>query len=363
MRTTTYIAGTLAIAVTVGLTACSSDGTAPTTASSTSGAPTDCTPPPEPDTTTVSGWIGYLNRHLDDTSLSVDTGKDDDGKDTRILHRADEKQPLASAVKVVHLAAYAQAVADGRLDANEPIQVADWERWYLPGTDGGAHPHALERLGNPPTVTLDQLVSAMIQESDNAATDYLLDRLGDRALIDVTEAAGWVGFTPSTKLGSMLRLLDSSVTPDTERDAARRYAADPTYRAQFAGKAMPGIERQAEWAQTTDRGSAADVASIHRAIASGEFGAGTDIARRQLEWQPAPPGLAALGFKGGALPGVLTDAIYIRRPDGTVATAVLLNQRMPTDSWSAALQQLSEQQLLVAAMLEPEAAGQLKCAL
>ena len=51
---------------------------------------------------------------------------------------------VASVHKVLILSAYARAVVAGRLDPAERVAVADIERWYWPGTDGGAHPAALE---------------------------------------------------------------------------------------------------------------------------------------------------------------------------------------------------------------------------
>ena len=106
-------------------------------------APTgECVPTPAADVTTAEGWIGYLAENSDTVAIAVD-----DGNGGTFEQRPEERQPLASAVKVVHLAAYARAVAAGELSPDERVPLADWERWHLPGTDGGAHPRALERLG------------------------------------------------------------------------------------------------------------------------------------------------------------------------------------------------------------------------
>ena len=76
--------------------------------------------------------------------------------------------------------------------------LGQWDRYYLKGTDGGAHIEALSELGLPETpedtpnnstVTLDQIVRAMMRYSDNAATDYLRDRLGEAALEATIEEA------------------------------------------------------------------------------------------------------------------------------------------------------------------------------
>ncbi|AVH21539.1 serine hydrolase [Nocardia cyriacigeorgica] len=276
--------------------------------SNPSAADESCEPSPQAGVASAEEWLGRIHSDPDNISLAID-----DGRGNVIERRADDQQPLASVVKVVHLAAYARAVAAGTLDPQETVPVSDWERWYLPGADGGAHPAARTRLTGA-TITLDQLVSAMIRESDN------------------------------------------------EWALARRYADDSAYRTTIQSKTMPPLDIQMAWAETTATGSSRQVASMHRAIATGSFGPGSDVARAHLEWQQPVPGPVAIGFKGGSYPGVLTDAIYLRRADGTVATAVLLNRRMPATTWFSALSTMSEQQLLVRAMTEPAMWHRLACA-
>ena len=315
---------------------------------------TPCAPTPPPDVTSVDGWLGQIHRFPDDVALAVD-----DGRGHTAERRADDAQPLASAEKVVPLAAYARAVAARELDPRERITVAEWERWYLPGTDGGAHEQARTRLTGD-TVTLDELVSAMIRESDNGVADYLRDRLGDRALIDAAEAGGWRDYRPSSKIGDAIRLLDPTVTDSWA--AAQRYVADPAYRATMESTPAPPFDIQARWVETTPTASARQLTAMHRAIAGGGFGPGSDIARAHLEWQIPADAPEAVGFKGGSYPGVLTDAIFVRRGDGTVATAVLLNRRMPQSTWQTALSGLNEQGLLLRAMSEPDMMRRLSCA-
>ncbi|NHU43558.1 serine hydrolase [Rhodococcus sp. A14] len=264
---------------------------------------------PPADITTAAGWVGYVGSHPDDIAFVVD-----DGRGRTVEHRTGDTVPLASAIKVVHLAAYARAVASGELDPAEPVPLSEWERWYLPNTDGGAHPKALQRLGvTEPgaTVPLEQMVIAMIQESDNAVPDYLRDRLGDAALADAAAQCGWDDLEVPTLLGSTIALLDPAMSRDARWDAARRYAHDDAYREQVVrmspGDNFPAVTARVQESGVT--GSAAGLASLHRAIASGDFGPGSDVARRTLEWQPAPPGLDGPGFKGGNLPGVVTEAM------------------------------------------------------
>ncbi len=313
-----------------------------------------CGQAPKAGVGSANEWLGRIHEEPDNISVLVDNGLGGVAE-----RRGDEQQPIASAVKVVHLAAYARAVAAGTLDPQERVPVAEWERWYLPGTDGGAHEQARSRLPGD-SVTVAEMVSAMIRESDNATPDYLRNRLGDQALIDAAAAGGWHGFVPPSLLGMMIRLSEPGVDAWA---AAQRYANDPLYRIAVQSRPIPSFDAQLAWVETTHTASARQLTALHRSLATGAFGAGADIARAQLEWQQPPAGFAAIGFKGGSLAGVLTDAIYLRRTDGTVATAVLLNRRMPGELWVAAMKELRQQELLFKAMVEPPALAQLTCAL
>ncbi|MEE2059267.1 serine hydrolase [Rhodococcus artemisiae] len=361
----TKVLAVLAAATALTLTACTDAPPEDDTATATT-TTDDCASLPAADVTSPEGWIGYLAEHPDSVGLVID-----DGSGNVVAHGADDPQPLASAVKVVHLAAYAQAVADGTLDPAEQIPVAEWERWYLPDTDGGAHPAALERLGVTAegTVALDDLVTAMIQESDNAAPDYLRDRLGDDALTAAAEQGGWDDFAPPTMLGNTLGFIAPEDTDAGLWDTAQRYANDPGFRAEILELVQqPDVLPddpfgEMDRIQRDDNAGTADrLAGIHRAIADGSFGSGADIARGHLEWQPAPPGAEGLGFKGGSLPGILTEAMSLRLADGTVATAVILTSNMTEADYTAALGSFAHQGLMFAAMTEPEILDRIRCA-
>lgn len=320
--------------------------------------------------------MGYVAAHRGDVAVAVD-----DGRGARVVLRPDEQQPLASAAKVVHLAAYGRAVAEGRVRADDQIRVGDWERWYLPGSDGGAHPKALDRAGvandgvravDPQrTVALDTVVASMIQLSDNAAADLLRDRLGDQALSRAAADGGWAGVGLPSFLGRALALVAPELAPVSvpraqraavELALARRFATDPVLRTELSARPPPPIEVQLRWADESATGSANQLAALHRAIATGAFGPGADVARRQLEWQKVSlPGVVGVGFKGGSLAGVLTEAFTVRREDGSTATGILLVRRMSATDWVGALTSFAHQQMLLAAMTDPGAAARLSC--
>ncbi|WP_369134021.1 hypothetical protein [Modestobacter sp. I12A-02662] len=87
------------------------------------------------------------------------------------------------------------------------------------------------------------------------------------------------------------------------------------------------------WAATTTAGTAADLAALHASLSAGD----PPAARQHLEWQPPPAGYAGLGFKGGALPGVRTEAITVRRDDGTTGVGVLLVESLDVEEWTQTL--------------------------
>ncbi|MGW0523597.1 serine hydrolase [Crossiella sp. NPDC003009] len=299
------------------------------------------------DFTTREGLLAWLTANPGLVSAYADNG-------TKCLaHRAHVAQPLASAVKPVHLAAYALA----RLDPATKVRVGDWENFYLPYTDGGAHVAAQESLGIPmdpatllakdpdQLVTLDQIAGTMIYFSDNAATDYLRHLLGEPALRRAALRGGWAGADTRSKLADFLYLLlPEEVRPGVPRRdmgarLEQRFLTDPAFRAHARAKVLSGTpswETQTAWARDSGGASAATLAGLHRALATGRF---PEPARRHLEHSLAairPPEVAGIGFKGGSLAGVLTAGMSVRWRDGRIGTVAVLLTGMTEPDWTAA---------------------------
>lgn len=96
----------------------------------------------------------------------------------------DRLQVTASVYKILMLVAYAEAVVAGDLDPATVIPRDDWARFSV-RRDGGALQSAFNRFGSPESITLDQMMSAMLIESDNAAPDWLLAELGRARVAEV----------------------------------------------------------------------------------------------------------------------------------------------------------------------------------
>ncbi|MEJ2857833.1 MULTISPECIES: serine hydrolase [unclassified Saccharothrix] len=277
-----------------------------------------------PGTAAASDWPSWLRSHRQHVAFVVD-----DGRGGRLAHRPHEPQPLASTVHLLHLAAYARAVREGRVDPAERVRVGDWERHLLP-LDRRAHTAALRHLGirstngvtadDPHTpVALDDLAAVMTSFADNTAADFLRTRL-DPSL-------------PSP-LGEGLRLvLGRSVEP-------ARYLTDPRLQLEVLGRS-PGVSPDEARARTTAHGTAAE---LHRLLRTPV----PHLDRRQ----DLPPGVAALWVKLGTLPGVVTAAVRVRWEDGRVGTGVVLAREVPQERFADAM---GLPAVLRSALLDPAA--------
>ncbi|MCK2245375.1 MULTISPECIES: serine hydrolase [unclassified Crossiella] len=300
------------------------------------------------DFSTREGWLAWLATHRDQVGVFADNGAR-----ACLSHRAQESQPLASAVKPVHLAAYTLS----GLAPDTKVTVGEWERFYLPHTDGGAHEHSQRLLGieaDPATklaknpaqqVTLDQIAGTMIYFSDNAATDYLRHRLGAAALRRAALRGGWSGVDTRSKLADFLYLLlPEEVRPGVPRREMgdrleQRFLTEPAFRDRARARVVtgphPSWEAQVAWARDSGGASAATLAAFHRTAATGRF---PEATRRHLEHTRSgslPPGVAGIGWKGGSLAGVLVLAGYTRWNDGRVGSAALLLQELSLADWTA----------------------------
>lgn len=310
--------------------------------------------------------LDYLKAHPDDFSLVVRST----GEEAEVAHLPAEPSPLASTKKIVVLAAYAREVSGGRLDPEEEVPVAEWERYYVPNTDGGAHPAAMEELGIPTgedgaaseqraTATLDEMAEAMISVSDNAATDYLTERLGQEKIRAVIEDGGLTGQEAVLPISGSMLVWNGPEDEGTqglsemshEEYTARVLRATESYAGgEYPDKWRAGqaplyslVEQRSHAAKYETTGTAEDYAHIMGRVASGEF-VSTEVSAimaDHLDWPMERPSSRAtfeeMGRKGGSLSGILTQATYAvpKRGDyaGEERVAVLFLRDMSGSAW------------------------------
>jgi beta-lactamase class A len=336
MRATQLIPATAAACALLTLSAA-----APAVAGPAAPAAAEPAPTAERTTESTDRLLDWLAAHPRKVGLAAYRAGDRNG----IGSAAGKRVPLASVRKVLIIGAYAEQVASGRLDPRQRIRLSAVERWYWPGTDGGAHPAAVAEwratgalvgTGAAATVALDALARATIKFSDNAAADYLLVRVGTSAVRRFAQAHGmrdqdpvypifgeavaWSTLPPSAWLRSSPR----------QRAAVAWALAVATTPAEAAALTLPDLATQGRLSDASVAGTPADWAWLMRRLRTGTGirPASLAVVRRHLEWPLGDfPDLAArftrLGLKDGAFIDVLNLATFVQ-PAGQAGTEIAL---------------------------------------
>jgi Beta-lactamase enzyme family len=265
--------------------------------------------------------VAAQRRHMTAAVLSFD------GR-TRLGRNASRLEPLGSTTNILILDEAAHEIAAGRLHAQTAIPLVAIDDTYLPGTDGGAHAAALTAERNRGWIhgnalSLRHVLDAMIEFSDNAATDTVMRLIDDRALArraarlgqDAPLSPGGLFLSWGAGIPAAARAVRSPAYNATVEQLARRLESDGTFRLQvFAGLATgryPSTAQQAKRvAALAPRGSAMGYARLLRRILTGRDSANR-LAASVLGWplrasRKLQPLFTTLAQKGGELPGVLT---------------------------------------------------------
>lgn len=319
--------------------------------------------------TSASAVRAYLDQNPTETAIACfDPAHPESG----LYRNAQAAFPLASTFKLVLLAAYAEETAAGRLDPRERIPVSELERFYLPGTDGGAHDEFLKTQAGATQLELDTVVDGLVSYSSNAAADYLLSRL---AAVDFPALYMRLGLEqtdqPFSYLGLYLFIKNHETGPYAEEELtpaellaeqarlANLFVNDPAWRAaevsfisQPTNVAPLYLQKQVI-ALAGMRGSAHDLAHILLAAYGADSPLPAEaraILREKLEWPVRlhPENRATfqiLAAKSGAWPGVLTSAWYAEPLIGEPRVLVVLYRNLPDDFWNTWVTTFSHQQL------------------
>ncbi len=92
--------------------------------------------------------------------------------------------PLASTVKILVAIEFAKQAANKIVDENSLVALSDLDKYYLPNTDGDAHPNWLAYEKSQQHIKLDSIrlvdvARGMMMFSSNANTEFLIDLLGE----------------------------------------------------------------------------------------------------------------------------------------------------------------------------------------
>ncbi len=120
--------------------------------------------------------LNFIKENPDKTTIKLVRN------DTVIVARSPNKMmPLASTVKIVVAIEYAEQAAKGKINPNETVPISELEKYYIPDTDGGAHPSWLKKVNDKieeEQISIREIAKGMIAFSSNANTEWLFEKLG-----------------------------------------------------------------------------------------------------------------------------------------------------------------------------------------
>jgi D-alanyl-D-alanine carboxypeptidase len=317
--------------------------------------------------------LDYITLHKDDVSLvAFELGNEANG----IYLNADAVRPLASTVELQVLLGYGALVARGELSADANVSLAEWERYWLPRTDGGSHEYsvrALEAKGavSDGSVRVADLAMMMARYNDDAAADYLMHKLG-RARVDALPMQlGMPNEEPAWPLSGQIMSWQSTALSEPAEALVVRYgkldrrsyadtvwqlsaaltdpqrAAAERERLEDDGLTLRLSDQASLTRATSPRGSARAYAELMGRVAKSEV-EGAELARAALAWPlqnaEVKEQFDSVGTKPGSLPGLLTSAYYAQ-PKGTdkVRVLALFLDKLPTAVWLQLMQKFLHQ--------------------
>lgn len=270
-----------------------------------------------------------------------------------------QQMPLASAVKTIVAIEFARQCDSKKISATKQVAVRDLNKYYIPGTDGGAQPEWLKSLGKTAadSVSLLDAAKGMVKYSSNANTEFLLDLLGLANINKNIKALNLKGHQPlyyftasalmtclkpagiaEDKWISELRAMPVAEYVKKCEQAHQKLKTDPSFIKQF-NFANLSLKIQRVWSDRLVASTTADYAQLMQKIAEGKsFPPETQtILESILEWPMNYAGNRAqfnhLGQKGGSTAFVLTDAFYALPKKGPqLACSFFFNGLTETES-------------------------------
>ncbi|WP_421774185.1 serine hydrolase [Gracilimonas sp.] len=135
------------------------------------------------NTYSLAGLAEFIGEHPEWVSI---TSFNVNNPDSGIFYQEDVPRALGATSNLFLLMEYERQVAEGMLDPAETISLSEIKKFALPEISENNHDKLIEEFEDG-TAPLDDVVLAMLQNSDLVSADYLWFRLGEeniRMLID-----------------------------------------------------------------------------------------------------------------------------------------------------------------------------------
>lgn len=306
------------------------------------------------DRKTEQDVLEFLVKHPDCSSVvAIENGQ------VIIDYQSDVKRPLASVLKIVIAAEFAEQAAQGMIQPDEMISLTDLNRFYIPRSDGNAHPSWLEHLGQGSVdeskdfsfVPLIEVAKGMIQFSSNANTEFLMEKLGLDNINRRISALGLSEHDPIYPISSAMliyaHLIKNDRLSSRQAEIAMKNLSDEQYVAK-AKQLFEMIHRQSEtisdlnsvkfplssqavWSDRLPRSTAKEYAQLLQSTQNGErlSPKALPIFYNIMERKPKPGSpIERTGYKGGSTLDVLNQTLYYRDKTGNEGQlAIFIHER------------------------------------
>ncbi|HUZ58071.1 MAG TPA: serine hydrolase [Hanamia sp.] len=266
--------------------------------------------------------------------------------DSVIAHLNENKMmPLASTAKIIIAIEFAKQASHNLFDENKLIPLSELNKYYIPNTDGNAHPNWINyerQKGNifNDSISLIEVAKGMILFSSNANAEYLMDFLGLNNINGDYKILGISTFTPLYYWVSALFLYQNpkhvkqeKILKEIKKFNNAQYASvtflihnqlknDSTYKQKFRPQDLT-LNMQKEWSDRLPASTTKEYVQICSFLNNRQiFNKKTyTILSQVLETAMENPvnqsWLSHLGMKGGSTIFVLTKALYATLKKGT----------------------------------------------
>jgi D-alanyl-D-alanine carboxypeptidase len=256
----------------------------------------------------------------------------------------DRIMPLASTVKIIVAIEFAKQASHNIFDQNARVALSELAKYYIPNTDGNAHPNWISYERSKGHITNDSVklldvARGMMIFSSNANAEYLMDILGMDNVQNNLQLLGLKKHTPVYPLVSALflyqnpkNLNEDKIIKEIGRMSNADYARasllihrelknDSTYKKRFRPQDLT-LKMQREWSDrlpastTKEYVQLCSILNNRKYFDEGTYNTLATILETLME-NPGNQGwLLHAGMKGGSTIFVFTKAMYATLKSG-----------------------------------------------
>ena len=246
--------------------------------------------------------------------------------------------PLASTVKILVAVEFAKQAANAIFNEEDNVALSELEKYYIPNTDGDAHPQWLEYEKGRGTIRNDSIslidvARGMIMFSSNANTEFLIDLLGEDNVKNNIQLFGLKQHTPVFHLVSSLfmyqnpfKLKETDVLKGIRKLTEEEYCKvaygihyhlknDSAFKQKFRPQDL-SMKMQKLWSDrlpastTREYVQIAKVLNNRKLFDENTYGVIAQVLEYPMENKAFQQAFKHYGVKGGSTSFVLTHVIY-----------------------------------------------------